>query len=153
MCGIVGYIGKRDAAPILMEGLHRLEYRGYDSAGIAVARGGELRVAKCKGRVRELDKILPERFKGTPGIAHTRWATHGEPSDRNAHPHCDGAGRIAVVHNGIIENAAALRARLEAAGVDFRSDTDTEVLAHLIAAMPETSLDAAVRAALRMVTG
>jgi glucosamine--fructose-6-phosphate aminotransferase (isomerizing) len=154
MCGIVGYIGKRDAAPILMEGLHRLEYRGYDSAGIAViGRTGELRLAKCKGRVRDLEKLLTNRFKGSPGIAHTRWATHGEPSDRNAHPHCDEASRIAVIHNGIIENAAALRARLEAAGVDFRSDTDTEVLAHLIAAMPETSLDAAVRAALRMVTG
>src|SRR5919108_455785 len=154
MCGIVGYIGKRDAAPILMEGLHRLEYRGYDSAGIAViGRTGELRLAKCKGRVRDLDKLLTNRFKGSPGIAHTRWATHGEPSDRNAHPHCDEASRIAVIHNGIIENAATLRARLEAAGVDFRSDTDTEVLAHLIAAMPETSLDAAVRAALRMVTG
>src|SRR5499427_3095921 len=153
MCGIVGYIGKRDAAPILMEGLHRLEYRGYDSAGIAIARTGELRLAKCKGRVRELERLLPSRFKGSPGIAHTRWATHGEPSDRNAHPHCDAANRIAVIHNGIIENAAMLRARLEAAGVTFRSDTDTEVFAHLIAAMPENSLDAAVRAALRMVTG
>jgi glucosamine--fructose-6-phosphate aminotransferase (isomerizing) len=153
MCGIVGYIGKRDAAPILMEGLHRLEYRGYDSAGIAVARAGELRVAKCKGRVRELDKLLPQRFKGSPGIAHTRWATHGEPSDRNAHPHCDGANHIAVVHNGIIENAAALKARLVADGFAFQSETDTEVLAHLIAAMPEGSLDEAVRAALRLVTG
>jgi glucosamine--fructose-6-phosphate aminotransferase (isomerizing) len=153
MCGIVGYIGKRDAAPILMEGLHRLEYRGYDSAGIAVAHSGELRLAKCKGRVRELEKLLPTRFKGAPGIAHTRWATHGEPSDRNAHPHCDGANRIAVIHNGIIENAAALRARLEGAGVAFRSETDSEVLAHLIAAMPEQALDAAVRAALRLVTG
>jgi glutamine---fructose-6-phosphate transaminase (isomerizing) len=153
MCGIVGYIGKRDAAPVLMEGLHRLEYRGYDSAGIAVARAGELRVAKCKGRVRELDKLLPQRFKGSPGIAHTRWATHGEPSDRNAHPHCDGANHIAVVHNGIIENAAALKARLMADGVAFQSETDTEVLAHLIAAMPEGSLDEAVRAALRLVTG
>jgi glucosamine--fructose-6-phosphate aminotransferase (isomerizing) len=154
MCGIVGYIGKRDAAPILMEGLHRLEYRGYDSAGMAVVdRGGALRLAKCKGRVRELEKLLPHRFKGSPGIAHTRWATHGEPSDRNAHPHCDGTNRIAVIHNGIIENAALLRARLEAVGVAFRSDTDTEVLAHLVAAMPDGSLEAAVRAALRMVTG
>jgi glutamine---fructose-6-phosphate transaminase (isomerizing) len=154
MCGIVGYIGKRDAAPILMEGLHRLEYRGYDSAGIAIVdRSGELRIAKCKGRVRELEKLLPHRFKGSPGIAHTRWATHGEPSDRNAHPHCDAANRIAVVHNGIIENAAALRARLEARGVAFRSETDTEVLAHLIASMPDGPLDAAVRAALQMVTG
>src|SRR6266849_4634036 len=153
MCGIVGYIGKRDAAPILMEGLHRLEYRGYDSAGIAVAHRGELRLAKCKGRVRELDKLMPERFKGAPGIAHTRWATHGEPSDRNAHPHCDKAGRIAIIHNGIIENAAALRARLQAEGVVFSSETDSEVLAHLIAAMPEGSLEDSVRAALRLVTG
>jgi glucosamine--fructose-6-phosphate aminotransferase (isomerizing) len=154
MCGIVGYIGKRDAAPILMEGLYRLEYRGYDSAGIAVVgRSGELRVAKCKGRIRELEKLLPQRFKGAPGIAHTRWATHGEPSDRNAHPHCDGENRIAVVHNGIIENAAALRARLEAAGVAFRSETDTEILAHLLAAMPDGPLEAAVRAALQTVTG
>ncbi len=153
MCGIIGYVGRRDAAPILIEGLHRLEYRGYDSAGIAVARVGELRLVKCKGRVRDLDKLLPERFKGSPGIAHTRWATHGEPSDRNAHPHCDTANRIAVVHNGIIENAAALRARLIAEGVTFRSETDTEVLAHLIAAMPEGPLDEAVRAALRLVTG
>ncbi|MBO0736009.1 MAG: glutamine--fructose-6-phosphate transaminase (isomerizing) [Alphaproteobacteria bacterium] len=154
MCGIVGYIGKRDAAPILMEGLHRLEYRGYDSAGIAVVdRAGGLRLAKCKGRVRELEKLLPQRLRGSAGIAHTRWATHGEPSDRNAHPHCDAGSRIAVIHNGIIENASALRARLEAAGVCFRSDTDTEILAHLIAAMPEAALDAAVRAALRMVTG
>ena len=136
MCGIVGYIGRRDAAPILMEGLHRLEYRGYDSAGIAVAHSGALRLAKCKGRVRELEKLLPARFKGAPGIAHTRWATHGEPSDRNAHPHCDAVNRIAIIHNGIIENAAALRARLQNAGVAFRSETDSEVLAHLIAAMP-----------------
>jgi glutamine---fructose-6-phosphate transaminase (isomerizing) len=153
MCGIVGYIGKRDAAPILIEGLHRLEYRGYDSAGIAVVRSGELKVSKCRGRVRELEQRLPERFRGAPGIAHTRWATHGEPSDRNAHPHCDGTNRIAVIHNGIIENAAALRARLAADGVIFQSDTDTEVLAHLIATMPDGPLDAAVRAALRLVSG
>jgi glucosamine--fructose-6-phosphate aminotransferase (isomerizing) len=153
MCGIVGYIGKREAAPILIEGLHRLEYRGYDSAGLAVVRSGELRVSKCQGRVRELEHRLPERFRGAPGIAHTRWATHGEPSDRNAHPHCDGTSRIAVVHNGIVENAAALRARLAEQGVSFASDTDTEVLAHLIAAMPDGPLDAAVRAALRHVTG
>src|SRR5271154_1097741 len=128
MCGIVGYIGKRDAVPILMEGLQRLEYRGYDSAGIAVVHAASLRVSKCQGRVRELEKRLPARFKGSPGIAHTRWATHGEPSDRNAHPHCDTANRFAVIHNGIIENAAALRLRLQADGVAFRSDTDTEVL-------------------------
>src|ERR1700733_10933235 len=153
MCGIVGYIGKRNAVPILMEGLQRLEYRGYDSAGIAVSHDGSLRVNKCQGRVRDLQGQLAARFKGSPGIAHTRWATHGEPSDRNAHPHCDSAQRFAVIHNGIIENAAALRARLEADGVVFRSDTDSEVLVHLIAAMPDGPLDAAVRAALRLVVG
>src|SRR5271167_4701214 len=153
MCGIVGYIGKRDAVPILMEGLQRLEYRGYDSAGIAVSHASTLRVSKCQGRVRELETKLPARFKGSPGIAHTRWATHGEPSDRNAHPHCDTANRFALVHNGIIENAAALRTQLQAEGVVFRSDTDSEVLVHLIAAMPDGPLDAAVRAALRMVVG
>src|SRR5215471_8618382 len=153
MCGIVGYIGKRDATPILMEGLRRVEYRGYDSAGIAVMRPGGLQVTKCRGRVRDLEAILPKRFKGAPGIAHTRWATHGEPSDDNAHPHCDAANRIAVVHNGIIENAAALRARLVSQGVALRSETDTEILAHLIAAMPGHSLDAAVRAALQLVSG
>src|SRR6202030_260382 len=142
MCGIVGYIGKRDAVPILMEGLQRLEYRGYDSAGIAVGHAGTLRLAKCRGRVRELEAKLPARLKGTPGIAHTRWATHGEPSDRNAHPHCDSANRVALIHNGIIENAAALRTRLQAEGVVFRSDTDSEVLVHLIAAMPDGPLDA-----------
>ena len=153
MCGIVGYVGKRDAGPILMEGLHRLEYRGYDSAGIALARNSKLSVYKAKGKVRELERQLPAQLKGTPGIAHTRWATHGEPSDRNAHPHCDGAGRFAIVHNGIIENAAQLRAKLHAGGVTFHSDTDSEVLAHLIAAMPADKLEDSVRAALRLVTG
>lgn len=153
MCGIVGYIGRQDATPILMEGLHRLEYRGYDSAGIAVVRSNELQVAKCQGRVRDLERILPKRFRGSPGIAHTRWATHGEPSDRNAHPHCDGTDRIAIVHNGIIENAAALKSRLTADGVVFRSDTDTEVLVHLIAAMPGDSLVESVRQALFLVSG
>ncbi len=153
MCGIVGYVGKRDAGPILMEGLHRLEYRGYDSAGIVCARNNKLSVHKTKGKVRDLERHLPAQLKGTPGIAHTRWATHGEPSDRNAHPHCDGAGRFAIVHNGIIENAAQLRSKLQAGGVSFQSDTDSEVLAHLIAAMPADKLEDSVRAALRLVTG
>ncbi|MHB8816212.1 MAG: glutamine--fructose-6-phosphate transaminase (isomerizing) [Steroidobacteraceae bacterium] len=153
MCGIVGYIGRQDAAPILMEGLHRLEYRGYDSAGIAVVRSGALRLYKSQGKVRDLERLLPESLKGTPGIAHTRWATHGEPSDRNAHPHTDTANRYAVIHNGIIENAAALRAQLQAKGVQFRSETDSEVLAHLIAAMRGDTLEEAVRAALQMITG
>ena len=154
MCGIVGYIGPRDAAPILMQGLHRLEYRGYDSAGLAVARAGKLRMLKCKGKVRELESRLPDKLRGAPGIAHTRWATHGEPSDLNAHPHSDSASRYAIVHNGIIENAAELRARFEAQGVVFQSQTDSEVLAHLIAAMAgDARLDDRVRAALRLVTG
>jgi len=153
MCGIVGYIGRQDAAPILMEGLHRLEYRGYDSAGLAVVRNGALRLYKSKGKVRELERLLPESLKGTPGIGHTRWATHGEPSDRNAHPHTDTHNRFAIIHNGIIENAAALRAQLTSKGVEFRSETDSEVLAHLIAAMRGDTLEEAVRAALQLITG
>ena len=154
MCGIVGYIGPRDAAPILMQGLHRLEYRGYDSAGHRRrALRGSCACYKCKGKVRELESRLPDKLRGGPGIAHTRWATHGEPSDRNAHPHCDAANRYAIVHNGIIENAVELRARLEAQGVVFQSQTDSEVLAHLVAAMPGDALEERVRAALRLVTG
>jgi glucosamine--fructose-6-phosphate aminotransferase (isomerizing) len=154
MCGIVGYIGKRQAAPILLEGLHRLEYRGYDSAGIAVGGKGHLQIAKRKGRVRELEELKPQRFKGTFGIAHTRWATHGEPSDRNAHPHCDASGRYAVVHNGIVENAAALRAQLVERGCVFTSDTDTEVFAHLIALVDDGSpLESVVGDVLRRIVG
>src|SRR5262245_903859 len=153
MCGIVGYIGKRDAAPILVDGLRRLEYRGYDSAGIACARNDKLSVYKSKGKIRDLERALPERIRGTTGIAHTRWATHGEPSDRNAHPHCDAGERFAIVHNGIIENAAQLRAKLTADGVTFRSDTDSEVLAHLLAATPADKLEDSVRSVMRLVTG
>ncbi|OEV02806.1 glutamine--fructose-6-phosphate transaminase (isomerizing) [Streptomyces oceani] len=156
MCGIVGYIGKRDTAPLLLEGLQRLEYRGYDSAGIAVqSRTGGLRTAKAKGRVRELESRLPKRFAGTAGIAHTRWATHGVPSDANAHPHVDPTGKVAVVHNGIIDNAAALRAALEAEGVALASETDTEVLAHLIADahQDQHTLEGAVQKALSRVEG
>lgn len=153
MCGIVGYIGTREAAPILMEGLHRLEYRGYDSAGIALAHNRQLRIHKNKGKVRDLERTLPEKLPGNVGIAHTRWATHGEPSDPNAHPHADGSGRIAIVHNGIIENSAQLRATLTAEGVTFTSDTDSEVLAHLIATMRCDSLAERVREALRHVIG
>ena len=153
MCGIVGYVGPRDAAPILMDGLHRLKYRGYDSAGLAIGRGGKLTVVKTQGKVRDLERILPEKLKGTSGIAHTRWATHGEPSDRNAHPHTDAANRFAIVHNGIIENAGSLRSKLQAAGVTFRSETDSEVVAHLLAAMPQESLEDRFRAVLRVITG
>ena len=153
MCGIVGYVGRQKAAPILLEGLHRLEYRGYDSAGIALAAGGTLRLHKAQGKVRALEARLPKRLAGTSGIAHTRWATHGEPSDENAHPHSDPSGRITVVHNGIFENAAALRARLSAEGAVFASETDTEVLAHLIARSSAGSLEEAVREALKLLEG
>ncbi len=153
MCGIVGYVGTRDVVPILLEGLHRLEYRGYDSAGLAVLRSGGLKLHKGAGRVRNLESLLPKRMKGHIGIAHTRWATHGEPTDLNAHPHTDTSGRIAIVHNGIVENAAALRARLERDGIEFRSDTDSEVFAHLIARVEADTLEERVRAALHEVQG
>ncbi|MGE0795105.1 MAG: glutamine--fructose-6-phosphate transaminase (isomerizing) [Acidimicrobiia bacterium] len=152
MCGIVGYVGGRDAVPVLFEGLQRLEYRGYDSAGVAVVSRSGLKVHKQAGRVDALVAAAPKRLRGGVGIGHTRWATHGEPTDANAHPHVDAGGTIAVVHNGIIENAAELRATV-LAGVDFASETDTEVLAHLIAAQPEVALEDAVRAALALVEG
>jgi glutamine---fructose-6-phosphate transaminase (isomerizing) len=136
MCGIIGYVGKQQVEPILLEGLRRLEYRGYDSAGVAVADGGAVRVAKRKGRIDEgLAKLLAAGpLRGTTGLGHTRWATHGPPSDDNSHPHLDASGRIAVVHNGVIENYDRLKERLLQAGHVFKSDTDTEVLAHLIGA-------------------
>ena len=134
MCGIVGYIGSKNASPILMEGLERLSYRGYDSAGVAViGPDGKIGVRKAKGRLENLAGLLKESpVSGTIGIGHTRWATHGEPSDLNAHPHTDVKGGIAVVHNGIIENHAALRRHLEQTGAKFVSQTDTEVIAHLL---------------------
>ena len=156
MCGIVGYIGSRDALPILMEGLARVEYRGYDSAGIAlVSRAGDLKVHKREGKLRELEGALPKRLSGKVGIGHTRWATHGEPSDVNAHPHVDSSGCVAVVHNGIVENAAELRARFESEGVVFASETDSEALAHLIGSLrtDENDLEDAVRAALSQIEG
>jgi glucosamine--fructose-6-phosphate aminotransferase (isomerizing) len=153
MCGIVGYVGPRDAVPLLLEGLHRLEYRGYDSAGVAVADDGGLRVVKTAGRVGDLRKAVPEGTTGATGIAHTRWATHGEPSDRNAHPHVDAASRIAIVHNGVFENSDRLRARLVADNVPLASDTDSEVLAHLVARSSATTLEDAVREALAQVEG
>lgn len=153
MCGIVGYVGSQDAAPILLEGLHRLEYRGYDSAGLAVLTASNLRVHKSQGRVQQLEATLPRRFKGKVGIAHTRWATHGEPSDVNAHPHTDATDSIAIVHNGIIENAPELRERLISAGCVFRSETDSEVLAHLIATAGGQDLEESVRLALSAVQG
>ncbi|OLC04214.1 MAG: glutamine--fructose-6-phosphate transaminase (isomerizing) [Gemmatimonadetes bacterium] len=154
MCGIVGYIGPRQAAPILLEGLRRLEYRGYDSAGVAVQNGGGVAVRKLAGRVQGLrDALAREPLAGTSGIAHTRWATHGAPTTRNAHPHVDCRDRIAVVHNGIIENADALRAALERTGHRFRTETDTETLAHLIEEAAGTTLEERVATALGDVVG
>ncbi|MCR5761921.1 MAG: glutamine--fructose-6-phosphate transaminase (isomerizing) [Treponema sp.] len=133
MCGIVGYIGLRDATPILIEGLKKLEYRGYDSAGIAVYSGEDILVRKVKGAIKYLEeKITKETVHGCLGIGHTRWATHGEPSDLNAHPHLNESGTIAVVHNGIIENYLKLKSWLQGEGIVFRTQTDTEVIAHLV---------------------
>src|SRR6516165_7287080 len=155
MCGIVGYVGQRDAAPILLEGLRRLEYRGYDSAGLAVAARGRLRITKAAVRVAGLRELVGEPPPATSGIAHTRWATHGEPNDVNAHPHTDEAKTVALVHNGIIENFATLKAALIAEGHAFTTDTDTEVLAHLIEKYLKRGLklERAVGAALRDVEG
>ena len=134
MCGIVGYVGRRDACPILIKGLHRLEYRGYDSAGVALVNpDGRLNVFKCKGKVSDLEHFLDGKdLGGNIGIAHTRWATHGEPNDTNSHPHVSQNGKIAVVHNGIIENYLELREFLQQKGVQFASQTDTEVVAQLM---------------------
>ena len=133
MCGIVGYIGDKNAVEIIMSGLHRLEYRGYDSAGVAVLKDGELQCIKSLGKLVLLDEKLEQAGLAAPiGIGHTRWATHGVPSEANSHPHFDSDCEIAVVHNGIIENYLALREALEAAGVQFRSQTDTETIAHLV---------------------
>ena len=154
MCGIVGYVGGQPAAPVLLEGLGRLEHRGYDSAGVAVlGPNAGIRLAKLAGRVRDLEESLPKRFGGRVGIGHTRWATHGPANDVNAHPHLDDKDRVAVVHNGIIDNSSSLRTRLTEEGVDLVSDTDTEVLAHLIARSEADSLEGKVGDALSLIEG
>ena len=153
MCGIVGYVGSQQAVPILVEGLTRLEHRGYDSAGLAVIGGTGIKVTKRAGRVRDLADRLPKRFAGRAGVGHTRWATHGPANDVNAHPHTDAKGLVAVVHNGIIDNAAALRERLTAEGVELASDTDTEVLAHLVAGSEAETLEGKVSDALQAIEG
>ncbi|MBA8826968.1 glucosamine--fructose-6-phosphate aminotransferase (isomerizing) [Saccharopolyspora lacisalsi] len=163
MCGIVGYVGHRQALDVVLDGLRRLEYRGYDSAGVALLDGkNSLAVERAAGALANLEnrvaEVGRERFEGTAGMGHTRWATHGAPTDRNAHPHQDPTGRVAVVHNGIIENFAALRAELEAAGGELASDTDSETAAHLVAAAYEHGstagdLPASVRAVVRRLEG
>ncbi|MDP2172263.1 MAG: glutamine--fructose-6-phosphate transaminase (isomerizing) [Candidatus Cloacimonadaceae bacterium] len=157
MCGIVGYIGHRNALPIVVEALKRLEYRGYDSSGCAIMHENELQIYKRQGKIIELERSLPEpnRCSGTIAIAHTRWATHGEPNEVNAHPHTDCSGNLAIVHNGIIENYKLLREKLIELGHKFASETDTEVIVHLIEQFitTEPSLEDAVREALKRVEG
>jgi len=161
MCGIMGYVGHRSALPILLDGLRRLEYRGYDSAGVAVLNDGHIEVRKTAGKLAQLTEITsgPGLLHGTVGIGHTRWATHGLPTDANAHPHSDCGGRVVVIHNGIIENFLPLKEELQARGHTFRSDTDTEVIAHLIeeelyeARSPSVPLEEAVRRAVQHTRG
>lgn len=156
MCGIVGYIGEKNATPIILEGLEKLEYRGYDSAGISVIDGNSIKVRRDSGKISHLRKLINEKpIKGCPGIGHTRWATHGEPTEKNAHPHVGYNGKVVLVHNGIVENYLELKEELISEGVEFKSDTDTETIVHLI----ETHLDAginmeeAVRRTLQRIKG
>ena len=158
MCGIVGYVGKKDAYPILIKGLRRLEYRGYDSAGVALINSdGNLNVYKTKGKVDNLTEYCSDKdVSGSVGIAHTRWATHGEPSNRNAHPHYSQSHNLAIIHNGIIENYADIKQKLIEKGVTFQSDTDTEVLVQLVEYVmikKQLSLLEAVQVALYQVIG
>src|SRR5215831_5814537 len=157
MCGIVGYIGERDAVPLLIDGLKRLEYRGYDSCGIACSENGTLSITRAVGRIQSLEQKIAgtaATAKGINyGIGHTRWATHGRPTEENAHPHRDCSGRFIVVHNGIIENYAELKRRLESEGHVFRTGTDTEVIPHLIESYFAASLETAVMAAMRDMEG
>src|SRR5256714_13277259 len=136
MCGIVGYVGKKRVVPVIIDGLRRLEYRGYDSAGIAVAGNGSgdtLQIRRAEGKLRNLEEVIRLKpLDGTYGIGHTRWATHGRPSEENAHPHRDCTGKIVVVHNGIVENYLSLKKKLTEEGHQFSTETDTEIIAHLI---------------------
>src|SRR5579864_7775551 len=160
MCGIVGYIGPNPPVPIIIEGLRRLEYRGYDSAGIAIAGApdGKMQLRRAPGKLRNLEALLSDDpLPGTFGIGHTRWATHGRPTEENAHPHRDCTGSLVVVHNGIVENYLALKRELTAAGHTFVTETDTEIIAHLIeqelANEPGIPLEEAVRRAVHRLTG
>ncbi|MCX5762204.1 MAG: glutamine--fructose-6-phosphate transaminase (isomerizing), partial [Gemmatimonadetes bacterium] len=154
MCGIIGYIGAKAATPFLLEGLKRMEYRGYDSAGVAVLDGTSITTRRAAGKIARLEAaLLKEPVSGHVGIGHTRWATHGPPTERNAHPHLSADGSVAVVHNGIIENANTLKTALQEAGYEFRSDTDTEVVAHLVQELFDGSLEEAVIMALQKIEG
>src|SRR5579863_353702 len=155
MCGIVGYIGNRRAVPIILDGLRRLEYRGYDSAGIAVLNGdNQLAIRRASGKLRNLeDAIRVNPIDGPYGIGHTRWATHGRPTEENAHPHRDCKGDIVVVHNGIVENYLSLKRQLESEGHVFKTETDTEVIAHLVEKHFSGNLEQAVRTAVKQLTG
>ncbi|MCR5377370.1 MAG: glutamine--fructose-6-phosphate transaminase (isomerizing) [Fibrobacter sp.] len=154
MCGIVGYIGQNEALPVLVNGLKKMEYRGYDSSGVALVENGKIDVVRASGKISALEQKLKARsLKGTVGIAHTRWATHGAPTEENAHPHTSYDGKISIVHNGIIENYASLKSKLISEGVQFKSETDTEVVAHLIAKYYSGNLKAAVLKALSKVEG
>jgi len=157
MCGIVGYYGEQNAVPILINGLKRLEYRGYDSAGIAVMNGDGIQTIKKAGKVSVLDKQIDDStLNGSIGMGHTRWATHGEPNDINAHPHWDHTGKIVLIHNGIIENYSAIKQVLMDKGIEFKSDTDTEVLVQLISDIyysKRISFEQAVQVSLNQVVG
>jgi glucosamine--fructose-6-phosphate aminotransferase (isomerizing) len=156
MCGIVGYIGEKEATPIILEGLKKLEYRGYDSAGIAVLNKGKIDIRRDSGKISHLETLLKEKpLTGSPGIGHTRWATHGEPSEKNSHPHVGYKGQVVIVHNGIVENYLELRDELMAEGIQFSSDTDTETIVHLIEIYLEQNLtlEEAVRSTLKRIKG
>lgn len=154
MCGIVGYIGDHQATPFLLDGMSKLEYRGYDFAGVAVYEKGRIRIEKCVGRLAALQQKLKGNMpEGTVGIGHTRWATHGRPSDVNSHPHADASGEFVVVHNGIIENYLGLKQDLQAKGHNFLSETDTEVVAHLMAEYYTGDFEDTVKKVLGMIEG
>src|SRR5512146_1642234 len=164
MCGIVGYVGKKRVVPVIIDGLRRLEYRGYDSAGVAVAGNGEgLQVRRAEGKLRNLEEVIRLKpLDGTYGIGHTRWATHGRPTEENAHPHRDCSGRVVVVHNGIIENYVPLKRKLIEEGHKFSTETDTEVIAHLVEKHlgidesgnhPRLPLEEAVRRTVKVLSG
>ncbi|MGA9545777.1 MAG: class II glutamine amidotransferase, partial [Candidatus Sulfotelmatobacter sp.] len=161
MCGIVGYVGKKQVVPIILEGLRRLEYRGYDSAGIAVAGNGDkLQIRRAEGKLRNLEEAIRVKpLEGSYGIGHTRWATHGRPTEENAHPHRDCTGKIVVVHNGIVENYLSLKKKLIEEGHKFSTETDTEVIAHLIEKHLKSvngrhpHLEEAVRKTVKELTG